>query len=129
MQNTVTLTKFEHALIVALALRTPKLMRKGDCVSVQFTDEQRELIAGTLREFMGSLTPKILGPAPSGAPSNFRGSDIAPRIGLLADDLSETTLPQCRTQSTAKRSAPKRSFQRATKSWPKRLIDLFVANN
>ena len=62
MQNTVTLTKFEHALIVALALKTPKLMRKGDCVSVKLTDEQRELIAGVLREFMGGLT-QILGPA------------------------------------------------------------------
>jgi len=51
MQNTVTLTKFEHALIVALALKTPKLMRKGDYVSVQLTDEQRE--------FMGGLTQKI----------------------------------------------------------------------
>jgi hypothetical protein len=30
----------------------------------------------------------------------------------LADDLSETTLQRCRTQSPGKRSAPKRSFQR-----------------
>ena len=63
MHDTVTLTKFEHALIVALALKTPKLMRKGDCVTVQLTDEQRELIAEVLREFMGGLTQKILGPA------------------------------------------------------------------
>jgi len=68
MQNTVTLTKFEHALIVALALKTPKLMRKGDCVSVKLTDEQRELIAGVLREFMGGLTQKILGPAAARVP-------------------------------------------------------------
>jgi hypothetical protein len=63
MKNTVTLTKFEHALIVALALKTPSLMRKDDCLSVQFTDGQRELIASVLREFMGDLTQKILGAA------------------------------------------------------------------
>ena len=76
MQNTVTLTKFEHALIVALALKTPKLMRKGDWVSVQLTDEQRELIAGVLREFMSGLTQKILGSAPAGAASNLDFSRI-----------------------------------------------------
>jgi hypothetical protein len=38
-------------------------MRKGDCVTVQLTDERRELIAEVLREFMGGLTQKILGPA------------------------------------------------------------------
>jgi hypothetical protein len=79
MQNTVTLTKFEHALIVALALKTPRPMRKGDWVSVQLTDEQRELIAGVLREFMGGLTQKILGSAPAGAASNVEFSRIPRR--------------------------------------------------
>jgi hypothetical protein len=54
-------------------------MRKGDCVSVQITDEQHELFAGVLREFMGGLTQKILGPA---APVPEPGSP--PLIGSLA---------------------------------------------
>jgi hypothetical protein len=68
MRNTVTLTKFEHALIVARALKTPKLMRKDDCARVQLTDEQRELIAEVLGEFMGGLTQKILGLAAARVP-------------------------------------------------------------
>ena len=51
-------------------------MRKGDWVSVQLTDEQRELIAGVLREFMSGLTQKILGSAPAGAASNLDFSRI-----------------------------------------------------
>jgi len=58
--KTVTLTRFEHAFIVAVALGTPGLVRKGDWVTVELSDDQRELIAGALRKFIGGLTQKLL---------------------------------------------------------------------
>jgi hypothetical protein len=53
-------TRFEHAFIAAIGLGTYRLMRDSDIVTLELDEEQRELIAGELRNFMGELTRKIL---------------------------------------------------------------------
>jgi hypothetical protein len=57
-EPSILLTKAEQALILGLLLQGPK---DRELCRVQISDEERQLAARLLREFVGPLTCKLLG--------------------------------------------------------------------